>query len=184
MKTSQSRTFGRRLTAAAASVACFGAVVATPLAVNSPTASAAGQQQLSVGSYNIRAGVGTGAFSSAVHGLMSEVDVAGLQEVNRHAKEDVLKSMRSKGYSYYRAPRLYGEQSPVVWRSSRFSLVSARHVRIAGRYYVGHEIKGRATRTNAIYAAKSCACATGQLVAACLSSTSTCCPAPASTADR
>ncbi len=84
---------------------------------------------------------------------MSQADVAGLQEVNRHAKEDVLRKMRSQGYGYWRARRGHGEQSPIVWRSSRFRFVSGKSVRIAKRYYVGHEIKGRAKRTNPIYAA-------------------------------
>jgi endonuclease/exonuclease/phosphatase family metal-dependent hydrolase len=152
MKVSQSRT-GRRIAAAAISGACFAAVAATPIAVNAPSASAASQSQLRVGSYNIRAGVSTGTFSSAVHGIMSQVDVAGLQEMNRHAKEDVLRKMRSQGYNYWRAAKDHGEQSPIVWRTSRFRLVSAKSVRIAKRYYVGHEIKGRGPRTNPMYAA-------------------------------
>jgi endonuclease/exonuclease/phosphatase family metal-dependent hydrolase len=152
MKSSQTSTVTRRI-AAATSAVCFGAVLATAPVVNAPTASAAGQTQLRVGSYNIRAGVGTSTFSSAVHGLMSQVDVAGLQEVNRHAKEDVLRRMRSQGFNYWRASKDHGEQSPIVWRSGRFRFVSAKSVRIAKRYYVGHEIKGRGTRTNRIYAA-------------------------------
>lgn len=152
MKSSQTSTVTRRIAAAAMTGACFAAVAATPVAVNAPTASAAGRTQLRVGSYNIRAGVGTNTFSSAVHGLISQVDVAGLQEVNHHAKEDVLRRMRSQGFSYWRASKDHGEQSPIVWRTSRFRLVSHKSVRIAKRYHVGHEIKGRGPRTNRMYA--------------------------------
>jgi endonuclease/exonuclease/phosphatase family metal-dependent hydrolase len=150
MKTSH---LGRKIAGAAVATASFAAMVMTPIAVNSPSASADGQTELYVGSYNIRAGVSTSDFSSAVHGVMSDVDVAGLQEVNRHEKEDVLVSMRSQGFNYYRAPKDFGEQSPIVWRTSRFQFVSARYARIAKSWYVGDEIKGRGPRTNPMYAA-------------------------------
>jgi endonuclease/exonuclease/phosphatase family metal-dependent hydrolase len=88
-----------------------------------------------------------------VHGLLPDVDVAGLQEVNRHEKEAVLAGLHSEGFDYYRAPKDYGEQSPVLWRTSRFQLQSARYARIAKARYVGNEIKGRGPYTNPVYAA-------------------------------
>src|SRR4051794_15825870 len=61
---------GRKLACAGVAAASFAAVVMTPIAVGTPTASAAGSKQLKVGSYNIRAGVSTSTFSSALHSVL------------------------------------------------------------------------------------------------------------------
>ena len=95
-----------------------------------------------IGTYNIRAGVSTGTFQDAVEALMPKVKVAGLQEVNSHAKEAVLQSL-SPGWGYFRAPYKHGEQTPVIWDMSAFSFLSARSARIAKATYIGNELTGR-----------------------------------------
>lgn len=140
---------GRGL-AAAAAVAALAAVSAAPVVRVTPAA--VSEQPLSVGSYNIRAGVSTDTFRDAVQDLTSGahgVDVAGLQETNSHKKEAVLASLASSGWSYYRGSP--GEQSPVIWNSDRFRFVSGRVARVARSLYIGNEMKGRAPRTAPMY---------------------------------
>jgi endonuclease/exonuclease/phosphatase family metal-dependent hydrolase len=136
-----------RLVAVAASTAVIAALMTV---TSSPATANANLQALRVGSYNIRAGVSTDTFRSAVATLATRVDVAGLQEVNSHDKEAVLASMRSSGWAYYRNKP--GEQSPVIWRQSRFDFLSGRTTRIAGAYYIGNEMPGRAAYSPTIYA--------------------------------
>lgn len=134
---------GRKIAGATVATASFAAMVMTPIALNSPAASADGQTELHVGSYNIRAGVSTGEFSSAVHSILPDVDVAGLQETNSMDKQAVLDGLRSSGFSYYRVPRKQAagaEQSPIIWRTSRFTLLSTKVTSIAPKSWVGNEI--------------------------------------------
>jgi endonuclease/exonuclease/phosphatase family metal-dependent hydrolase len=139
---------GRRLAAGTVSVATL-ALLGAVAPVGTTSANAA-QTDLLVGSYNIRAGVSTGDFESAVHSLTQTVDVAGLQEVNSHAKEAVLGSLRSAGFGYYRPKP--GEQSPVIWRTSRFTFLSGRVQSIADKAYVGDEISPKYVYVGPVYA--------------------------------
>jgi endonuclease/exonuclease/phosphatase family metal-dependent hydrolase len=105
---------------------------------------------LRVGSYNIQWKTDTNQFRAAVNSLTERSDVAGLQEVNRHEKEDVLRNL--DGWGYYR-PDERGAQNPVIWNKSRFSFVSASSPLIApGGRYIGNEIRGRGPLTFPIYA--------------------------------
>jgi endonuclease/exonuclease/phosphatase family metal-dependent hydrolase len=136
----------RALLAVASVLAAFSvALVATP------TSSAAASVSMRVGSYNIRAGVSTATFQNAVQTVARISDVAGLQEVNSHAKEGVLSSLSNSGFAYYRPAQGTGEQNPVIWRADRFSKQSARSSRLAPSRYVGNETAKH--RTGAVYAA-------------------------------
>ncbi|MGZ4699526.1 MAG: endonuclease/exonuclease/phosphatase family protein [Oryzihumus sp.] len=124
-----------------AAVAAVAAGLMLPLLAAPSTAGAAITTEpgsMTVGTYNIRAGVSTDTFRHAVEALTTRVQVAGLQEVNSHAKEDVLASL--PGWSYYRSPRGLGEQTPVIWNSSVFTFLSARAARISGEGYIGDEL--------------------------------------------
>ncbi|MGH3510091.1 MAG: endonuclease/exonuclease/phosphatase family protein [Nocardioidaceae bacterium] len=103
--------------------------------------SSAASSTMALGTYNIRAGVSTGTFRSAVTALIGRVQVAGLQEVNSHAKESVLGSL--SGWSYFRSPYQHGEQTPVIWNTGVFKFLSARSPRLSKATYVGHELPGR-----------------------------------------
>jgi endonuclease/exonuclease/phosphatase family metal-dependent hydrolase len=130
------------VTVAAALLALLGSGLAAPASASS---------SMRVGSYNIRAGVSVGTFENAAHSIMQVSDVAGLQEVNSHAKEDVLRSLSDNGWDYYRPAQGTGEQNPVIWSSARFTELSARSSRLAPSHYVGGETA--AHRTPAVYAA-------------------------------
>ena len=119
------------------------------------TARAADVVPVAVGTYNIRAGVSPETFASAVAAFSPRVSVAGLQEVSSKAKEAVLASL--VGFDYYRPARYFGEQQPVLWRSSDFAFDptrwdSARSVQIADRTYIGNELASRSTSIKAQYA--------------------------------
>lgn len=137
----------RRLAGALLAATCAGSAL-----VSMPTGSAAARETvpLRIGSYNIEFKVNTDEFRSAVNALTERSDVAGLQEVNRHEKEDVLRHLN--GWDYYR-PDDRGAQNPVIWNRSRFSFLSASTPEIAAKgRYVGDEIAGRGPETFAIYA--------------------------------
>lgn len=134
-------------TVAGAVVVAVAAVAAGPVPASPADASAS----FAIGSYNIRANVSTGTFDSAVHAVMASTDVAGLQEVNRHEKEDVLRSLAQSGWSYYRGPQGQGEQVPVIWNAARFDQISAGVARIADARYIGNELP-RVSSVNANYA--------------------------------
>ena len=116
--------------------ACVALAALSAAVVAAPVSNAAQPTSMRVGSYNIRAGVSTATFQDAVQAVAGISDVAGLQEVNSRAKESVLGQL--SGWDYYRPYRapgvtVAGEQSPVIWRSSRFTKVGARAVVIAPR---------------------------------------------------
>jgi endonuclease/exonuclease/phosphatase family metal-dependent hydrolase len=137
-------------------VAAAAVLVAGTTVVGVSTAAAADSTvSVRVGSYNIRAGVSTGTFGSAVSAAQPLVDVAGLQEVNSRAKEAVLAQLPGWGYYRpYRAPGVAtaGEQSPVIWRSDRFTYLSGRTSLIAPRWYIAHELPGRPSYTLPMFA--------------------------------
>jgi endonuclease/exonuclease/phosphatase family metal-dependent hydrolase len=132
------RLRGRRRSA----VLVGSALLATTAAGLFAPSSNATEPVLRVGSYNVRAGVSTSTFSSAVHSMTSISDVAGFQEVNSRDKERVLGGL--SGWDYYRPYRPpghagVGEQNAVIWNSSRFTYLSGRSVRIAPQVWVGSE---------------------------------------------
>jgi endonuclease/exonuclease/phosphatase family metal-dependent hydrolase len=131
----------RVATSLAASVVALGLAMCSEVPAASPAepraAGRAAGVVLRVGTYNILAGVGTRAFRHAVHALLPRADVVGLQEVNSHAKEAVMRSMHASGWRYYRPKR---RQSPVMWRYGRLRLVHARSVRIARGRHIGDEV--------------------------------------------
>ncbi len=145
----------RRLATSAVSIAAL-AALSSFAPVSSSVANAASEQpELVVGSYNIRAGVSTETFRSAVHSMTDSgpdsVDVLGLQEVNSKPKAAVLSSLQTSGWGYYR-PKIYtGEQSPLLWRSDRFRLLSARSEMVAGARYIGSEVPARGSWTHPCY---------------------------------
>ncbi len=120
-----------RLSALLASLALALPMAGVATVATSP-AEAAGAQRLKVATYNVRAGVSTSTFRRVVDDLLPYAGVIGLQEVNSHEKEAVLGGLRSRGWGYFRASRGSGEQNPVLWRTSRFSKISARSVKTAG----------------------------------------------------
>lgn len=94
-----------------------------------------------MGTYNLVASMDVAPFRDNLHAFLDHVDVAGLQEVNSRDKEAVIAGL--PGWSYYRPERDRGEQNPVLWDSSRFTLVNARSVHVAGDTYIGDELPGR-----------------------------------------
>lgn len=94
-----------------------------------------------VGTYNIRAGVSLDAFRSALNETLPHVDVLGMQEINSKEKAAVMAAV--PGWDYFRPPRFYGEQRPVMWNQSVFTEVSARVERIGEETNIGNEIPGK-----------------------------------------
>jgi endonuclease/exonuclease/phosphatase family metal-dependent hydrolase len=106
-------------------------------ALTSP-ATAAPAAHIRVGSFNINAGRSTATFRNAIARFRSDVDVAGLQEVNSKPKHRFLAHMH--GWGSYHPGQL--RQNPVIWRTSEFTRVSARGAKIATARNVGHEKPG------------------------------------------
>lgn len=138
---------GRRFAAVAGAFASIAVLAVAPAALTAPAASAKAPLPIDVGSYNIRAGVSTGAFESGVRSVTSQSDLVGLQEVNSKPKKAVLESLR--GWNYWRSTyAVGGEQSPVLWKTDRFRMLDARVVKVAGPRYIGNEDPKRGTYTH------------------------------------
>ena len=104
-----------------------------------------------VGTYNIQAKLSTATFKQAVDAFTPYVDVAGLQEVNNRDKGGYLTNL--PGFASYRPAQTRGEQSLVIWRTDRFSLISARSVRISRTWFIGDEWPAGGRYLAASYAA-------------------------------
>lgn len=115
-------------------------LVLTPQAIAVTTPEKA---ELKIGSYNIQADVDPAVFDDAVKELLPRVDVVGLQEVHGDEKGRQLDKLEYLGWDHFR-PEL-GKKNPVLWRSSRFHMVSGRTVKFTDRRYIGDERPARDT---------------------------------------
>lgn len=88
-----------------------------------------------VGSYNIEANRSFEEFKTAVTKFRGKVDVAGLQEIAGHVKNNWLEDQYGDGI--YRAPSL--GQIPVVWNSDEFYFFGGREHKLAS----GRDIEGK-----------------------------------------
>jgi endonuclease/exonuclease/phosphatase family metal-dependent hydrolase len=87
--------------------------------------------------YNIAVNRSVDQVRRGVSAVLPNADIVALQEINSRDKAAVL--ARFSGWSVWRQDRNWAQtqfeggadQTPVMWRSSRFSLVSARAVRIS-----------------------------------------------------
>ena len=98
---------------------------------------------LRVGTYNIRAGVSTLTFTTALGSFLPHADLIGLQEVSSKEKEASLASQEAGGWAYHRGERYFDGQTPVMWDALRFDFVSARPERLTGAFEVGNEVPGK-----------------------------------------
>jgi endonuclease/exonuclease/phosphatase family metal-dependent hydrolase len=120
--------------------AALAALVVLPLTgVAAAPPAGADTPSMTIGTYNIRAGVSVDAFQSALDSFLPKVQVAGLQEVNSKDKQQVLEGLQ--GWSFFRPQRLHGEQNPVLWDTSVFKLLSHRSARLDAAFTC-HEIPG------------------------------------------
>ena len=98
---------------------------------------------LRVGTYNIRAGVSTLTFTTALGSFLPRADLIGLQEVSSKEKEAFLAAQQAGGWAYHRGERYVDGQTPVMWDAQRFDFVSARPERLTGAFEVGNEVPGK-----------------------------------------
>lgn len=98
---------------------------------------------LRVGTYNIRAGVSTLTFTTALGSFLPRADLIGLQEVSSKEKEAFLAAQEANGWAYHRGERYFDGQTPVMWDAQRFEFVSARPERLTGAFEVGDEVAGK-----------------------------------------
>lgn len=137
--------FANARATAVAVVCTFSVLVAGPgAAASASTAGGEGSSSassLNIGTYNIRAGVTVEAFRGAVTALVPYADVIGLQEVNSKSKQAVLAEV--PGWDFFRPPRFYGEQKPIMWNEAVFSEVSSRSVEIGPEADIGNEVPGK-----------------------------------------
>jgi len=97
---------------------------------------------LTIGTYNLRAGMGMRKFRNGVTSLRRHVGIAGLQEIGSNRRRHYLTSLR--GWGYFR-PR-YIQQNPVIWNRSRFRLVKAHGDRIARSRHLRGQLPGAKRR--------------------------------------
>ncbi len=95
-------------------------------------------QQLRIGTYNIRAGVSQSDFENAVTTFMPMADVIGLQEIGATDRGTYLASDSTWGY--YRPPAL--QQNPILWNRAAFDFIAARGDKIADARDLGNEHSG------------------------------------------
>jgi endonuclease/exonuclease/phosphatase family metal-dependent hydrolase len=134
----------------AVSAALLAALGPTP-ASQGAAATTASTATTRVGTYNIQAKVSTATFKQAVDAFTPYVDVAGFQEVNNRDKGGYLNDL--PGFASYRPGQTTGAQNPVIWRTDRFSLISARSVRISRTWFIGDEWPAGGRYLQASYAA-------------------------------
>jgi endonuclease/exonuclease/phosphatase (EEP) superfamily protein YafD len=141
---------GRRTSAAA--LATVLGLLTLPLLANPAAAGASAAQNvalavdpvpLRVGTYNIRAGVSTLTFSTALGSFLPRADLIGLQEVSSKEKEAFLAAQELNGWAYHRGERYFDGQTPVMWDARRFEFVSARPERLTRAFEVGNEVPGK-----------------------------------------
>lgn len=123
---------------------------ATTAARTDKATAAVGTSAVRIGTYNIRAGVSTSEFRSAVTEFADRVDIVGLQEVNSKEKQGVMYSM--SGWRHYRPKRHFGEQNPVMWRMSEFEMVYQYSAMTSATCYIGDELPGKGGVIRAHYA--------------------------------
>lgn len=97
---------------------------------------------LTIGTYNLRAGMGMRKFRNGVTSLRRHVGVAGLQEIGSNRRRHYLRSIR--GWGYYRPH--YIQQNPVIWNRDRFRLVRAHGDRIARSRHLRGQLPGATRR--------------------------------------
>jgi len=88
-----------------------------------------------IGTYNIRAAVSPRTFAAGVRAVLPSVDILGLQEINSKDKARKLAAIRRSGpWDFWRQYRRNvvrhrhaggAEQTPVLWRSDRFTCTYA-----------------------------------------------------------
>lgn len=101
-----------------------------------------GRPTMTIGTYNMRAGMGMRKFRNGVSSLRKHVGVAGLQEIGSNRRRHYLTSLH--GWGYFR-PRLI-QQNPVIWNRHRFRLVKARGHRIAKSRHLNGQLPGAKRR--------------------------------------
>jgi len=98
--------------------------------------------RLTIGTYNLRAGMGMRKFRNGVTSLRRHVGVAGLQEIGSNRRRHYLTSLQ--GWGYYRPH--YIQQNPVIWDRDRFRLVRAHGDRIARSRHLRGQLPGATRR--------------------------------------
>lgn len=117
---------------------------APTMATASAGAAAVDPPQLTVGSYNVRAGVSLPEFKTVLDAYKEKgVEVAGLQEIGSNDRNKYLREDHHWGY--YRPPAL--QQNPIIWDRSLFDFLDARGYMIAEERdlhgeHTGDEAKG------------------------------------------
>lgn len=97
---------------------------------------------MTIGTYNLRAGMGMRKFKDGVRSLRRHVGVAGLQEIGSNRRRHHL--TRIKGWGYFR-PRTI-QQNPVIWNRDRFRLIKAKGHRIAKSRHLRGQLPGAKRR--------------------------------------
>jgi len=125
----------------------LGAAVAVTPATAGPeqgsAARAAGESELRIGSYNIRAGVALPDFKQAIDAFKPQAEVIGMQEIGSNDRNKYL--VADHDWGYFRPPQL--QQNPLIWRRDLFDFISAVGVKIADERdlhgeHTGDEAKG------------------------------------------
>lgn len=101
-----------------------------------------GRPSITIGTYNLRAGMGMRKFRNGVRSLRRHVGVAGLQEIGSNVRRHHLSSIR--GWGYFRPKKI--QQNPVIWNKNRFRLVKAEGHRIAKSRYLRGQLPGAKKR--------------------------------------
>lgn len=97
---------------------------------------------MTIGTYNLRAGMGMRKFRNGVRSLRRHVGVAGLQEIGSNRRRHHLTSI--KGWGYFRPKKI--QQNPVIWNRDRFRLVRAEGHRIAKSRHLRGQLPGAKKR--------------------------------------
>jgi endonuclease/exonuclease/phosphatase family metal-dependent hydrolase len=135
---------------------CLAAVVAmlAPLAVFGTQAPAGADvvpvtTAVRMATINVQVRRSLDQFRGGVTPLLDRSDIIGLQEMDTRDKEAYLQTLSDRGWAHYAVRPAF--QTPVLWRTDRFSYLGGRVAQISPATYIGNEVRGMTSTQKARY---------------------------------
>jgi endonuclease/exonuclease/phosphatase family metal-dependent hydrolase len=125
------------------------ALFAPVLALGTQGSAVAVGTTVRIATFNVQVRRSVAEFEAGVLPLLDRSDIVGLQEMDTREKEAVLASLSDSGWAHYTVRPAF--QTPVLWRTDRFSFVSGRVAKISDATYIGGELPGEPSVQKARY---------------------------------
>jgi endonuclease/exonuclease/phosphatase family metal-dependent hydrolase len=99
--------------------------------------------------FNVQVRRSLDQFQRGVTALLPRSDLIGLQEMDTRDKEAFLTTLGDSGWAHYAVRPAF--QTPVLWRTDRFTYVSGRVAQVSPATYIGNEVRGMTSTQKARY---------------------------------